>query len=147
MSKIERLLLPSLGVFVSMALFQNCSKVGYSSSSSSGSLIAQSTGASEEGQIPVQPTISESVGDGLYVCILEGNGKSTKLAYLDNTLLGKVATPADVCMSRHACLDIVSQVFKVQEAAYRGFCPDKNPHVVTYSDAQLQAMIEKMKMP
>ncbi len=76
-----------------------------------------------------------------YICILDGPGKSVRLGYVDSALTSQGKTPGIVCMSQNACLNIVSKKFDVKMAAKRGFCPDKNPHVVPMSDAQLSALI------
>lgn len=83
--------------------------------------------------------------EGVYVCVLEGHGRSIKLGYVEGELTGKVATPQDVCLSKNACLNIVSQAFEVKSAEKRGFCPNKNPHVVHFSDEEIQALIDKIK--
>lgn len=90
--------------------------------------------------------VSSNGADGphLYICILEGPGKSIRLAYAANGLYGKVGTPQVVCMSENACLNIASQHFDVKLAAKRGFCPNKNPHVVEFSDAQMQSKIDEL---
>lgn len=81
----------------------------------------------------------------LHVCVLMGNGKSKKVAFVNSELLGKVGTPADVCMTAKACNEIVSQAFEVRGPERRGFCPDKNPHVVHFSNAEIQALIDDLK--
>lgn len=81
-----------------------------------------------------------------FVCVLEGPGKSHKAAYLsDDQIESKVGTPRDICMSENACLKIVSEIFVVKGPEKRGFCPNKNPHVVEMSDAQIKALVAKMK--
>lgn len=92
-------------------------------------------------------SVSESGadGDGLYVCVLAGPGDSIKVGLVDSRLVGKVATPNDVCMSKNACNNIISQFFRVKGPAFRGFCPDKNPHVSHLTDAQIQTLINDLK--
>lgn len=81
-----------------------------------------------------------------YVCILNGNGKSQRLALTD-ALVSKTGTPSDVCLSKSACLNIVSQIFEVKSAEQRGFCKSSsgNPHVIHMSDAQIAAMVTAQK--
>lgn len=88
---------------------------------------------------------SDDEKDRLYVCVLAGPGHSVKLGYLDKKLVGKVATPDHICMTAAACTDIVSQAFRVKMPAKRGFCPNKNPHVHHFSNAEMQALIDETK--
>jgi hypothetical protein len=76
-----------------------------------------------------------------FVCVIDGNGKSVTLALVSATLQGKVGTPRDVCMTEKACLEIVSKSFEVKGAERRGFCPDKNPNVVSMSDLEIEAAL------
>jgi hypothetical protein len=76
-----------------------------------------------------------------YICILAGPGKSVRLGISNDALQANGRTPATVCLSQHACLDIVSQAFDVKSVEKRGYCPNKNPHVVPLTDAQIQAKI------
>lgn len=86
----------------------------------------------------------EGSGDHGYVCVVAGSGKSHKIAFLSH-LQSKEGTPSEVCMSRVACEEIISQVFEVKGAAKRGFCPNKNPHVIEMSDAQIQELVDALK--
>ena len=81
----------------------------------------------------------------MYVCVLEGPGNSIKLGFLQNVLEPKNGTPQDVCMTEHACEDIVSQVFAIKGPAARGFCPGRNPHVVSLSDSEIQSYVDALK--
>ena len=80
-----------------------------------------------------------------YICVVAGPGKSHKIALVEEVLGAKVGTPQDVCMSAAACTDIISQVFEVKGPYKRGFCPNKNPHVVSLTDAQIQALVDAQK--
>ncbi len=77
-----------------------------------------------------------------YVCILEGPGSSVRVGF-DEELVVVGSTIKEVCMSEHACLDIVSQKFSVKSAERRGFCPNKNKHVVEINDADIEELISK----
>ena len=90
--------------------------------------------------------VTENSGQN-YVCVVAGPGKSHKIALVEEVLGAKVGTPQDVCMSAAACTDIISQVFEVKGPYKRGFCPNKNPHVVSLTDAQIQALIDAQKTP
>ena len=108
-------------------------------------------GNSEQPRNPnaYEPSDDEEDDDGknerLFVCVVEGPGKSHKAAYVNGEIIGKVGTPADICMTEKACLTIVSQVYPVKGAYKRGFCPDKNPHVVHFSDDKIQELVNKLK--
>lgn len=82
--------------------------------------------------------------DRKYICILDGAGKSVRLGSSDELLMENGRTVATVCMSKKACLDIVSQKFEVKSAEIRGFCPDRNPNVLSLSDEQVQAGIDEL---
>jgi hypothetical protein len=79
-----------------------------------------------------------------YICILEGPGESVRLGVLSDVLQDNGHTPDTVCMTKEACLNIVSQKFQVKDAVVRGFCPGKNPHVVPLTDAQIKEKIDKL---
>lgn len=83
----------------------------------------------------------DSDGSGKYICILEGSGKSIRLGYSGGGLVEIGQTPKVVCMSQNACLNIVSQKFSVKGPEERGFCPNKNPHVIHLTDSQLSDLL------
>jgi hypothetical protein len=83
-------------------------------------------------------------GGGNFICVLAGPGKSQHLG-LEGDLLSKNATPLSVCMTAEACTQIVSQVFEVKGPEQRGFCPDKNPHVIPLSNEEIQVLVDKLK--
>lgn len=94
----------------------------------------------------VPPTVPPDYAQGAleYVCVLRSNGKSVKIALSnEGTLGGKTGTPSDVCMSENACLNILSKSFDVVSAEKRGFCPNKNPHVIAMTDMQIQAALAR----
>lgn len=110
---------------------------------------------SDDGDVVSQPNKSEDkkkcdkdkgVADKSqsYVCVLDGSGQSVKLAYVDNKLVGKNATANDLCMSVNACERIVSQKFKVKQAAFRGFCKNNSAQSIPMSDAQINELIKKL---
>jgi hypothetical protein len=84
-------------------------------------------------------------GDGLFVCILAGPGKSVKLGIHEGVLAGQHGVGHDsvLCMSRKACLEIASLKFQVKGPYKRGYCkePGGNPHVRNISDADLAAKV------
>lgn len=102
----------------------------------------QSAERRPSGEVEVLP--SDDVSQRLFVCVVEGPGKSHKVAYVNDAILSKVGTPADICMSEKACTDIVSQALVVKGPEKRGFCPDKNPHVVNFSDLEIQNLVNKL---
>lgn len=88
---------------------------------------------------------------GLFVCILDGPGKSVKLGQVIGAApAGQNPVPAVLCMSENACLNIASQVFTVKGPEFRGYCKLKNgqphnPHVNAITDAALQKLIDELK--
>lgn len=87
---------------------------------------------------------SSQHNDHIFICIIEGHGNSQRVGYIEGALLGKNATPQDVCMSEKACNEIISQKIAIKGPAVRGFCPNKNPHVVEMSDEQIQVLVDAL---
>lgn len=92
----------------------------------------------EEEALPV-PDVDEveeqlADEDRSYICILEGKGKSVRLGFIEDDIKENGRTPQTVCMTKKACLEIVSRRYKVLSAEKRGYCPDKNPKVVNFSE-------------
>ena len=81
--------------------------------------------------------------DDLVACILVDHGKSLKLGFVADKLEGVNAVAESVCISRHACLDIVSKAFPVEGAYERGYC-EHNPNVLRLKDAEVEALIKKL---
>lgn len=94
---------------------------------------------------PVMPRPGHGSGDGQnFVCILEGPGKSMKLGLIDNELRAKRATPSSVCMTKHACLNLVSQRFGVKSAKKVGFCKGNGApkaHTIRLSDDEILELL------
>lgn len=132
----------------SLVLFQNCQGAEHGSNAASSvdsksmTLGASETDDSED--TTAEPADDREDEDGSYVCILDGPGKSVKLAVSDQSAQGQNAVPGVVCMSAHACSDIVSQKMKVKGPERRGYCKaGGNPHVVHLSDDQITALLKK----
>ena len=155
----KRLLLIIVTILGVGGIFQNCSKVGFSDSSGTLTKVAGDSGTNAQG-LPVVPdpendgegTDSDDVeapggdedvaddnsGAGNYICILGGPGNSVRVGYVSDGLVEHGRTPQVVCMSRNACLNIISRSFSVKGPERRGFCPNRNPHVIPMSDAQIE---------
>jgi len=88
------------------------------------------------------PSVQQGNGTG-YICILDGPGKSVRLGVsASGQLQGQNPIPRVLCMSREACLNIVSAKFNVKGPHKRGFCKaNGNPHVIRVSDAEMAAKI------
>jgi len=84
---------------------------------------------------------------GLYVCILEGPGKSVKLGVTAAGVpQGQNPRPGVLCMSKNACLNIASQIFGVKGPEFRGYCKlPIRPHVTHITDAQMQVKVDEYK--
>lgn len=76
----------------------------------------------------------------LVACILDGPGKSIKLGIMSNKLDGVNSVAKSVCVTEHACLDLVSTAFKVKGVEDRGYCKN-NPNVVRLSDAEVKGLL------
>lgn len=79
-----------------------------------------------------------------YICILEGSGQSVHIGYRAGLVSDK-NTPEAVCMSKNACEVIAAEVFAVKFAKKKGYCPNKNPHVIEMSDDEVQAGVDLLK--
>ena len=83
-------------------------------------------------------------GELLYTCVLEGPGNSERVALVEFSLDSQRATPSQVCMSRAACEQIISQVFSVKKAKRsRGQCQG-NRHMVRLTDEMVQAEVDEL---
>ncbi len=149
-----------------VSLFQNCGKVDFENSTGSLTKVTTDPDNNAEGMPIVTDEDGEDTGEedspvaqcegkkckcpdkdeddtdddvdnANYICILEGPGKSVRLGYSGGGLVEVGSTPSVVCMTKSACLNIVSQKFEVKGPEKRGFCPNKNPHVISMSDAEL----------
>lgn len=76
-----------------------------------------------------------------YVCILNGPGKSLRLGLINGILDKNGKTPSTVCLSKLACLEIVSTKFDVIGAEKRGFCDDKNKNITSLSNRDIEILI------
>ena len=144
------------GLTVVFAFFQNCQQARYSGVADAASSKAggEETVVTVETEDEVDET-GETGGEerpgpldesGSFVCILEGPGKSVKLALQENgNPGGQNKVPRVMCMSQLACLDIAAQKFDVKGAYFRGYCKSNgNPHVVHVTNAELQDKIDKL---
>ncbi len=77
-----------------------------------------------------------------YVCILDGPGKSHLIGLVNDALTSQISVPQAVCMSKTACTEIVAKAFHVKMAHKRGFCPNKNPHVIALSDDAIENLVQ-----
>lgn len=85
----------------------------------------------------------ENSGPKHFICILEGSGKSQKLALVDDALVSQTSACKTVCTTERACLDVVSQAFNVKSAEKRGFCKkESDEHSIHLSESQLQSIID-----
>lgn len=105
-------------------------------------------GKDNQGNANGRDEVCENQGEGNvrdnsgleYVCIVEGPGKSNKIGF-QSSLISQNGTPGDVCMTKQACLSIVSKAFAVKSAEKRGFCKNSNSNVFSMTDAQIQALV------
>lgn len=149
------LILVSL-LFGTVLTFQNCGKVQFSSDQ--GALVAKNgdpvlpeeipTGDGDDPVIIEDEPVLEDPDDAalIHICILDGPGQSRHIGY-DQALTNDGNTPQAVCMSKNACLNIAAAAFDVVSAEVRGFCPDKNPHVVAMTDEEVSAGVETLLNP
>lgn len=87
----------------------------------------------------------ESDGDDLNLCVVEGPGRSMRIGYSEEHLGETRGAPHDVCMSKHACIDIVGRSFKVKmlfPQPCKGLLHNQAVHL---DDGQIEKLVEDMK--
>lgn len=91
-------------------------------------------------------TDDDSSMDGAkdYICVLEGNGKSSRLGIDGRDLQEVNNTPKTVCMSEASCLQIVKTKLRVKSAEKRGYCKGNSPHIVNLEMQQVIGLIDKL---
>lgn len=77
----------------------------------------------------------------LYICILDGSGKSQRLGYSDSKLISTGSTPLTVCTTETACLQVVSKKFSVKSAEYRGYCKKGKGHSIQLSQPEIERLL------
>ena len=89
-----------------------------------------------------EPSDDGDSGPQHYICIVDGPGKSQKLALVNNALVSQTSAVKTVCTTQKGCLEIASQKFNIKSAEFRGFCKqDNDDHSVHLSESQLQSVI------
>ncbi len=84
-------------------------------------------------------------GNGRYVCILAGPGKSRHVAVINNQIVSQNSTPKTACMSRNACEKIVGAKLEVKSVESRGYCKNETPQVLVFTDAEIQVLVDKIQ--
>lgn len=79
------------------------------------------------------------------VCILEGNGKSQRVALTNDQIVSNNSTPKTVCMTALACRKIIDEKFKVVTLEKRGFCKNGSADSVLLTDEQVRTLIDQIK--
>ncbi len=75
-----------------------------------------------------------------FVCILNNNGRSTQLGVLKETF-EQNKTPETLCMTKSACLNIVSEFVAVKEARYAVQCEKSKAGVKHISEEELLSLL------
>lgn len=89
---------------------------------------------------PKENVDSEDGGEKLFVCVLEGPGRSQLLHFENDAFNSRVSMPQAVCTTKFACESLVSQKFSVKLAHKRGAC-GRNPHMVTLSELEIMSLL------
>ncbi|MES2767694.1 MAG: hypothetical protein V4596_00995 [Bdellovibrionota bacterium] len=84
---------------------------------------------------------NSSRSDQVYICILDGSGKSQRLGLSNNQLVTVGSTPLTVCTTKRACLEFVSKKFNVVSAEYRGFCKENKGHSQQVSESEILTLL------
>lgn len=98
----------------------------------------------KEGKICMRHGVKMKTTD-IGVCILEGNGRSQRVAMINDQIVSNNSTPKTVCMSALACRRIVDDKFRVQTLEKRGFCKNGSADSVLLTDAQVRALIDQIQ--
>lgn len=83
-------------------------------------------------------------GNGKYLCVLAGPGRSQHVAVINDAIVDSNSTPKSACMSYDACQYIVGAKMEVKSIESRGFCKNGTPQVLVFTDAEVQALVDKM---
>jgi hypothetical protein len=84
-------------------------------------------------------------GNGRYVCIVAGPGKSQHIAVVNDQIVADNSTPKTACISQNACEKIVGSKFEVKSIETRGYCKNGSAHTLVLTDAEVQALVNKIK--
>ncbi len=93
-----------------------------------------------DNNVPTQEIVGEAQH---YLCVVAGKGKSTHIGLIEE-VLAKNSTPNSLCMTKNACLNIMSQSFDVIEAKYTGFCKNDKAHTFRIADGDAVALINQL---
>lgn len=84
-------------------------------------------------------------GNGRFVCILPGAGKSRHVAVINEQIVSENSTPKTACMSRDACEKIVGGKLDVKSVESRGYCKNETKQVLVFTDAEVKELVDKIK--
>lgn len=83
-------------------------------------------------------------GNGRFVCIVAGSGKSTHVSVSDGELGTNNSTPKTACMSADACEKIIGEYLEVKSIESRGYCKNGSAHVSILTDDEVLKLAAKM---
>ncbi len=98
----------------------------------------------KEGKICMRHGVKMKATD-VGVCILEGPGKSQRVALINDQIVSNNSTPKSVCMTALACRRIVDDKFTVVSLEKRGFCKNNSAHSILLTDAQVRTLIDQIQ--
>ncbi len=169
------------GILILITSFQNCSPMSFQNAQDGktvGKLQATTDTSTTDGElVPKDDSDNEVAAAGdddqddtkddekqdkdrdkdksdLVVCILEGNGSSQRLGYVNQALIAVGSSPQTVCMSSNACLNLIGTKFNVKEDKAKGYCKHAPalgattqqgpPGVVKLTDDQVTDLLSHM---
>lgn len=96
---------------------------------------------SDEGSTDEQYRSQE---DQLYRCVVEDKGQAAHIGCSSGKASVDQSTPQTLCMSKTACLDIMSQAFKVKLAKKTGYCKNGTAHTRSITDQEAEDLVKEL---
>ena len=96
--------------------------------------------------LPVQTAkiaTAEDLKGRNYRCELAGPGKSHHLVLSNSNLSSDTGMPRSICMTKYACENIVSKVYKVRAAVSAQQCLKNIAAVVQLSDFEIEKLVKQ----
>jgi hypothetical protein len=84
-------------------------------------------------------------GNGRFVCVVAGPGKSQHIAVASSQIVEDNSTPKTACISQNACEKIIGAKIEVKSIENRGYCKNGTAHTVVLTDVEVQTLVDKLK--
>lgn len=108
----------------------------------SGSMSGSHNGPAN-GSTSVATNSSASTGESDFVCMLESTGWPKLIGVIGSPDGDTIKHPRAVCMTRHACLNIIGCHHPVKKAQLLGLCKLDLPWILRADDSMIQGLVNK----